>query len=416
MKKLLTIIAILTVGLVNAQNGFTITSSVDTTFIQQVPANLNANLTNIQANGQNPINQDTIYILGNTGTISIQIPQLYSNLSIYPNQKIYIWNENNIIPSTFINSISALNYSYNISGTGENKQILYQPSSTIVSGFKLYFKVIPITTTTTISTLSQITNTSTISTIDTTNCVVIHSTTLNTTYTTQSVNNTVSLTLTGNTQTLTTIGASTTIPFSNTLTVIKYRFNQSNNQWFNYPKTFIYTNTLTIIGNSLPQNTVSINTTTNALQLHPHLSIISNSANVCIGGTSTLTVSGANTYTWSTNENGINISVSPTVITTYTVSGTDNNGCVGTASITAIDCSTITGIAAYINNNQIKIYPNPANLYVNIENSNNQTIEFINLNGQTVLKSTESIVNIESLKQGIYFVKCGNAISKFVKE
>src|SRR5690606_38099473 len=106
--------------------------------------------------------------------------------------------------------------------------------------------------------------------------------------------------------------------FSNTITYTKLSpISIMVDPYVYYQKTItlIYTNTLTIIGNSLPQNTVSINTTTNALQLHPHLSIISNSANLCIGGTSTLTVSGANTYTWSTNENGINISLSPTVIT-----------------------------------------------------------------------------------------------------
>ncbi len=53
-----------------------------------------------------------------------------------------------------------------------------------------------------------------------------------------------------------------------------------------------------------------------------------NNASVCPGDTTTLTASGALTYTWSTSQNGNSISVSPASATLYTVSGTDANGCV----------------------------------------------------------------------------------------
>ncbi len=54
---------------------------------------------------------------------------------------------------------------------------------------------------------------------------------------------------------------------------------------------------------------------------------------ICIGDSTTLTASGANTYTWSGGViNGLPFS--PTTTTTYTVTGVDANGCSNTSSVT----------------------------------------------------------------------------------
>lgn len=52
-----------------------------------------------------------------------------------------------------------------------------------------------------------------------------------------------------------------------------------------------------------------------------------NSASVCPGGTATLTASGAATYTWSTSQAGATITVTANTNSSYTVVGTDVNGC-----------------------------------------------------------------------------------------
>jgi gliding motility-associated-like protein len=60
------------------------------------------------------------------------------------------------------------------------------------------------------------------------------------------------------------------------------------------------------------------------------------SGTVCIGSTVTVSVSGANTYTWSANAGGVNtssITTTPPSSTTYTVWGTDANGCPDTAYV-----------------------------------------------------------------------------------
>jgi len=72
--------------------------------------------------------------------------------------------------------------------------------------------------------------------------------------------------------------------------------------------------------------------TVNAL---PTLTLSPSSPSVCNGGGTTLTASGANTYSWSpatflSATTGASITASPTVATNYTLSGTDANSCVNT--------------------------------------------------------------------------------------
>ncbi|MBS1648007.1 MAG: gliding motility-associated C-terminal domain-containing protein, partial [Bacteroidetes bacterium] len=55
-----------------------------------------------------------------------------------------------------------------------------------------------------------------------------------------------------------------------------------------------------------------------------------NNPSICLGTTATLTANGAGTYTWSTSETTASISVSPTVSTSYTVTGA-NGTCTSTA-------------------------------------------------------------------------------------
>ncbi len=59
-----------------------------------------------------------------------------------------------------------------------------------------------------------------------------------------------------------------------------------------------------------------------------------NDGTICVGGSATLTASGATSYVWSTAATTADITVSPTVTTPYTVTGTDANGCQNTASTT----------------------------------------------------------------------------------
>ncbi len=59
---------------------------------------------------------------------------------------------------------------------------------------------------------------------------------------------------------------------------------------------------------------------------------ISGLDSICNGDSTTLSSSGANTYLWNTSATSTSITVSPPSNTNYTVVGTDNNGCMDSAS------------------------------------------------------------------------------------
>jgi len=80
-------------------------------------------------------------------------------------------------------------------------------------------------------------------------------------------------------------------------------------------------------------NTQIISLTVNPL---PTLSLTASPSSICAGATSTLTASGANTYSWSTGSALATIFESPSATTIYTVTGTDAVGCVNTETVNLI--------------------------------------------------------------------------------
>jgi SprB-like repeat protein/type IX secretion system substrate protein len=79
-----------------------------------------------------------------------------------------------------------------------------------------------------------------------------------------------------------------------------------------------------------------VNSATELITVNPSPTVTVNSATVCAGTTTTLTANGAITYTWNSGATGTTITPSPTVITNYTVTGTDGNNCTNTAITTVI--------------------------------------------------------------------------------
>ena len=143
---------------------------------------------------------------------------------------------------------------------------------------------------------------------------------------------TVTVSVNASTQTLTTTYAPS-IPVGGSVTVLVGNANMST------PGTYTITSASSIAGDGNTSNNSNLTTIVN-----PVIAAISGQTTACIGSSITLNASGsAVSYTWSNSATTTSISVSPTVNTTYSVTGTSALGCTYTAvqAVTAIN-PTIT--------------------------------------------------------------------------
>ena len=72
-----------------------------------------------------------------------------------------------------------------------------------------------------------------------------------------------------------------------------------------------------------------------------------------------------------------------------------------------------------IENQQLALYPNPAKDVLNIKNlADNQEVTIYSIDGAIIIKTSASgdaEINISELHPGMYVVKAGNLVSKFIK-
>ncbi|HTA60920.1 MAG TPA: T9SS type A sorting domain-containing protein [Bacteroidia bacterium] len=147
------------------------------------------------------------------------------------------------------------------------------------------------------------------------------------------------------------------------------------------------------------------------ITFNPTPTLTVNSPSVCTGNTVTITASGANTFSWSTTETTASIAVSPTITTTYSVTGTDVNGCIGkdTSQVLVTSCSTTAINKLALSNYQANIYPNPSNgtFVVEPNSHTNQTMQLFDIAGKQVLSQTitgKTTIDASTLPQGVYYI------------
>ncbi|MGZ3930932.1 MAG: T9SS type A sorting domain-containing protein, partial [Bacteroidia bacterium] len=181
--------------------------------------------------------------------------------------------------------------------------------------------------------------------------------------------------------------------------------------------------TYTVTGaNGSCTNASMVSVTVNAL---PTVTAATNNTLICTGQTSTLTAGGASTYTWNPGGPGTSIAVSPTVTTTYTVTGTDANGCDNNVVITQSVslCTSLADLSA--SGTGLSVYPNPTSGRFTIVSSRlEKDIEVLNVLGEkiTFLQSSSEKTEVDLSKEanGIYFIKITEAgrvnIKKLIKQ
>jgi hypothetical protein len=148
--------------------------------------------------------------------------------------------------------------------------------------------------------------------------------------------------------------------------------------------------------------------------------VSNNSLFICLGQSTTLTATGASSYTWNTGGSGSSIVVSPTITTSYSVSGSNSFGCSNSVSITQ-SVSACTGMNNLNANNEPKIFPSPFTNKITIVNDGaKHHITIYNSLGAIIYETTVETENLEidtgKYNSGIYFVRMDKTVTKIVKE
>ena len=150
-----------------------------------------------------------------------------------------------------------------------------------------------------------------------------------------------------------------------------------------------------------------------AIYANPTVTAVPDRTLICRNESVNVNGGGASTYTWNTNQVGTSVPVSPTVQTNYTVTGTDANGCIGTATL-QIKVSPCTALNEQSAGTAIAIYPNPNNGEFVIEADRAMELNIINELGQLIqtlrVDDVTYKATVSHLASGIYFItgKTGN--------
>lgn len=152
-----------------------------------------------------------------------------------------------------------------------------------------------------------------------------------------------------------------------------------------------------------------VNSTTISIMLMPlpTLSLTATPTILCAGETCSIIASGANSYTWNTNQNGPLLQVTPTLTTTYSVTG--SNGCTSTASIT-LNVSICEGLSESAGDLSVfNLYPNPNTGLFSIEIYETAHLRILNSLSQIIsIKTCEAgkhLFDIQNVENGLYFIQ-----------
>jgi hypothetical protein len=170
-------------------------------------------------------------------------------------------------------------------------------------------------------------------------------------------------------------------------------------------------NGISTVGGTTCSSTGTTMVTVNPL---PTVTASSTRTNICRFEFANIVGGGASTYSWSNSSTSPSISVNPNTNTTYTVIGTDANGCKGTASI-QIKVYQCVGISENNgNSNLLQVYPNPSSGEFNISADQQMSLLLVNELGQLIraLELTAEnnySVEVKDLSKGVYFITSSNS-------
>ncbi len=154
------------------------------------------------------------------------------------------------------------------------------------------------------------------------------------------------------------------------------------------------------------KDTAYVSVTVNAL---PSLSVTSTASVICSGESVTITAGGANSFLWNTGDTTSMIVVNLSATTSYTVVGTDGNGCTAKTVVTQ-NVDECLGIKSKGSSDlRINVYPNPSNGNFIIETPAQINVRITNSLGQVIIEEEffegKNKVDLNKQAMGIYFLE-----------
>lgn len=143
----------------------------------------------------------------------------------------------------------------------------------------------------------------------------------------------------------------------------------------------------------------------------PQLTLSTTASTICAGNSATLSASGATSYSWNAAQSTNSIIVTPTANTIYTLTASDDNGCMAEASITQ-NISSCTGIQSHANDESVFVYPNPVSDHFTVDlgtlTTETLTLRLMNAQGKIILDqkagSPSETISTAELIPGLYFL------------
>jgi hypothetical protein len=173
--------------------------------------------------------------------------------------------------------------------------------------------------------------------------------------------------------------------------------------------------TVTGTGPNSCVNSATVVVQVNAL---PVLTVVPSTMDtLCAGETVSLSVSGANIYSWNTGDLTPVIVVTPGSTTVYTVTGTSSDGCQSSFAYTQNVNACVSLKEINYDPDDFRIFPNPTGGVVHfVLNGRNRTVEITNSLSQKVitmmLEEGETILNLYQLPKGVYQVAITDGVKR----
>jgi len=164
----------------------------------------------------------------------------------------------------------------------------------------------------------------------------------------------------------------------------------------------------TVVTNDVTHQCSITNTVLVSTLASPTLAVSGNYT-VCPNQSATLSVSGADTYTWSTVATGSLVVLSPTVTTSYIVSGSfTSSGCVTNKTVSVI-VSQCLGLDNKNETQPVTIYPNPNYGSLTIESPFDLRVKLFDALGKMILedflKSGKQNLDLKIYPSGVYILE-----------